>query len=186
MCFLFIDFCVTDKEIKVMNDEYIFRQRTASDIEELNNLALLAFSDYATVLEPDSWNIMKGKIGDAEWLKALHTTTTCFVCTRGEQIAGAAYLVPHGNPTAMFAAEWCYIRMVGVHPEHRGRGIAKILTQMCVDEAVRTGENVVALHTSEFMDAARHIYESMGFRVVKDIGLVFGKQYWVYTLDINR
>jgi len=77
------------------------------------------------------------------------------------------------------------MRMVGVNPKHRGQGIAKTLTEMCIEFAKQSDEKTIALHTSEFMDAARHIYENIGFTVLKEIPLLFGKKYWLYTLDLN-
>jgi ribosomal protein S18 acetylase RimI-like enzyme len=75
--------------------------------------------------------------------------------------------------------------MVGVHPDYSGRGICRALMELCLNHAKHTNEKIVALHTSEFMDAARHIYQSMGFKVIRDLPLRFGKQYWLYTLEIG-
>jgi ribosomal protein S18 acetylase RimI-like enzyme len=75
--------------------------------------------------------------------------------------------------------------MVGVNPSYAGRGIARQLTETCIKKAKELGEKTVALHTSEFMDAARHLYESIGFRVLKEIPERLGKKYWLYTLDIS-
>jgi ribosomal protein S18 acetylase RimI-like enzyme len=74
--------------------------------------------------------------------------------------------------------------MVGVDPAYRGQGIAKTLTKMCIDHARYNNEKTIALHTSEFMGPARHIYESMGFKVQYEIPL-FGKRYWIYKLDLE-
>ena len=74
--------------------------------------------------------------------------------------------------------------MVGVHTEHGGKGIGTRLTNMCIDLARANGEKTMALHTSEFMDAARHIYESLGFKRAKELEPMFGKIYWIYTLDL--
>jgi hypothetical protein len=41
------------------------------------------------------------------------------------------------------------------------------------------------LHTSEFQNAARHIYESMGFIKLMDLELMFGKQYYLYILRLD-
>jgi ribosomal protein S18 acetylase RimI-like enzyme len=97
---------------------------------------------------------------------------------------GVAFFVPHGNPAGFFSAEWCYIRRVGVRPEYQGKGIAQQLTQLCIEHARNTGEKTIALHTSEFMDAARHIYERTGFRRQEEVKTLFGKKYWVYLLEL--
>ena len=92
--------------------------------------------------------------------------------------------MPQGNPTPAFQAGWCYIRSLAIAPEFQGKGIARKLTDLCIRRAIATGEQTIALHTSEFMDAARHIYEDMGFKRLKEIDPIFGKRYWVYTLDL--
>jgi hypothetical protein len=56
---------------------------------------------------------------------------------------------------------------------------------MCIDKARVMGENTIALHTSEFHDAARHIYESLGFVKLKDLDLIYGKKYYLYTLELK-
>jgi len=52
--------------------------------------------------------------------------------------------------------DWSYIRFVTVDPSFGGQGIGRKLTTLCIDTA-RQNESVIALHTSELMDAARHI-----------------------------
>ncbi len=79
---------------------------------------------------------------------------------------------------------WSYIRMVGVHPHYAGRGIGKQLTQRCIDFAISSDEQVIALHTSEYMNAARHIYESLGFKQMKELEPRYGKRYWLYQLEL--
>ena len=101
------------------------------------------------------------------------------------KLIGMAYLVPSGNPTHIYPADWSYIRMVGVHPEYRGMGIAKRLTQMCVDHARQANEKIVGLHTSEKMDDARHIYESIGFKIDKELDTIYGMRYWLYKLELT-
>jgi ribosomal protein S18 acetylase RimI-like enzyme len=75
--------------------------------------------------------------------------------------------------------------MVGVHPHYTGHGIARRLTEKCIEKAKELKEVTIALHTSEFMNAARHLYESMGFKVLREIPNRLGKRYWLYTLDIQ-
>lgn len=36
------------------------------------------------------------------------------------------------------------------------------------------------------MDAARHIYESLGFQVLKEIDQQLGKRYWLYKIDLTE
>lgn len=161
-----------------------YREGTLADKEQLMQIAVAAYSPFAAVLAPEQWARMDGFLHDEEKLIALINQSKCFACLDGDRIVGVAYFIPHGNPWDIFPAEWSYVRMVGVHPDYRGRGIARTLTAQCIAQARATGEKIIALHTSEYMDAARHVYESLGFRVLKEIEPRFGKRYWLYTIDL--
>lgn len=45
---------------------------------------------------------------------------------------------------------------------------------------------IVALHTSEMMAAARHIYEDLGFKEVREMNPRYGKKYFLYKLVLKR
>lgn len=132
----------------------IYHNGTSEDIDQLRELAVIAYSEFQGALTPDNWLVYIGGIQSREKMANLFNLSTCFVCLDGEIIVGVAYIIPSGNPTAMFKSEWSYVRMVGVHPVYRGRGISKALMRLCIDFARANGEKTVALHTSEFMDAA--------------------------------
>ena len=163
-----------------------YREGSINDKDQLQKLGISSYSPYSAILSPDNWKILHDFLHDEEKLAELINKSKIFVCTNPNEIIGMAYIIPHGNPWDIFKSEWCYIRMVGVHPQYRGLGIAKTLTQMCLNHARQTKEKTVALHTSEFMDAARHIYESLGFKKLQEIEPRFGKKYWLYTLDLKE
>lgn len=163
--------------------DFIFKKGHSGPVSELQQLGLISYGQYAPVLG-DAWKIMEtNMLRDEFWSKILGISTP-FVCQHNGKVVGMALLIPHGNPDDIYDTGWCHIRMVGVHPDYAGNGIAKKLTQMCIEEAKQTGEKVIALHTSEFMDAARHIYEKLGFKVLREISPRFGKRYWLYTMDL--
>lgn len=160
-----------------------YRTGTSEDVDQLQQLAVTAYGEFQSALTPDNWAVFAGG-KSREKIESLFNKSTCFVCLDGETIVGVAYIISSGNPTDLFKAEWSYVRMVGVHPAYRGQGIARTLMDLCIDFARAAGETTIALHTSEFMDAARHIYEAMGFRIVEEIPDLFGKKYWLYVLQL--
>lgn len=162
-----------------------YRVGTINDLDQLQELRIIAYGQFESTLSPDNWAIFNGNLQDRQKLVDILRIAMCFVCVDSDKIIGVAYFIPSGNPTELFKSDWSYIRMVGVNPNYRGHGIAKDLTKMCIDFAKQNHEKTIALHTSEFMDAARHIYESTGFKVLKEISPLFGKRYWLYTLDLN-
>jgi ribosomal protein S18 acetylase RimI-like enzyme len=164
--------------------KFDYRVATHDDKKELQALGLLAYGEFKNILSPENWDKLHSFLTEDKSYSDLLNISRCFICEFDEQIIGMAFLVPKGNPTEIFQADWSYIRMVGVNPDFKGQGIAKTLTRMCLDFARENKEEVIALHTSEFMDAARHLYESFGFRQTKELEPRLGKRYWLYQLDM--
>jgi ribosomal protein S18 acetylase RimI-like enzyme len=161
-----------------------YREGNFDDVAELQKLALLSYGQFQNTLTEENWNKLRAHITNENLFPTLLKTSRGFVCEHGNEIIGMAFLVPKGNPTEIFQEDWSYIRMVGVHPNFGGKGIGKQLTQMCIDFARSSNEKIVALHTSEYMNAARHIYESLGFKQIRELEPRYGKRYWIYKLDL--
>lgn len=168
-----------------MNGQLQYRRGTKEDKAAFVALALIAYGKFAEVLGSENWAEMRANISKDERAEELVIKAHMFVCTDNGKIVGMAHLMPSGNPTPIFKSEWCYLRWVGVHPDYEGRGIAKTLTKLCIDHAINANEQTIALHTSEFMDAARHIYESLGFTIQNELPPIYGKKYWLYTMKLG-
>jgi len=160
-----------------------YREGNVKDVAQLRQLALASYGEFEKILTKENWNMLYEKQQSESTYLNLLKISTCFVCEVDSNIIGVAYLILSGNPTEIFDANWSYIRMVGVEPAYRGNGIAKQLTQRCIEYAKQNGETTIALHTSEMMEAARYIYEKMGFEQVKELIPIFGKRYWLYHLN---
>jgi ribosomal protein S18 acetylase RimI-like enzyme len=161
-----------------------YRQGTHEDITALCRLGIASWSQFQTMLTADHWEALIKNVSNESTYSALLDKSFCFVCTENDQLAGMAFLMYSGTAYDVYQADWCSIRFVSVHPAYTGKGIGKKLTQLCIDKARERGEKTIALHTSEIMPNARHIYESMGFAIQKEISPRFGKRYWLYTMDI--
>ena len=167
-----------------MLDQLVYREGTMSDVDQLQRLGILSYGQFQSILSSENWEKFNGNLQDRQKFIDILKVAKCYVCEKYGEIVGVAYIVPSGNPTDIFQSNWSYIRMVGVNPKCKGNGIGKKLTQMCIDFAKENKETIIALHTSEFMNAARHIYESIGFKQIKEIEPLFGKKYWLYQLEI--
>jgi ribosomal protein S18 acetylase RimI-like enzyme len=161
-----------------------YREGSTDDAAQLKKLALIAYGQFQIVLTEENWDKLRTQITKEDLFPGLLKTSKGFVCENEREIVGMAFLVPKGNPTEIFETDWSYIRMVGVHPDFEGRGIGKQLTQQCIAFATNSGEKVIALHTSEYMNAARHLYESLGFKQMKELEPRYGKRYWLYKLEL--
>ncbi len=166
-----------------LQPEFDYRKGTLADINQLIQLTLHAYGQFNNILTNENVEAWKTNFGNESMYTKLLETGSCFVCEHEKKIVGMAFLVPHGNPTTLFQDDWSYLRLVGVHADYEGKGIGRKLTQMCVDLAKESGEKIVALHTSEFQNAARHIYESMGFKKFREFES-YGKRYWVFKMEL--
>jgi len=151
------------------------------EIDALQQVAYKAYAVYESILEPHHWETLKTNLNNLASLRELRNKSTLLSCTLYKKLVGAAYLVPSGNPTLIYGNHQSYIRLLGIDPECSGHGIARKLTEMCISQAKHNQETEIGLHTAEFMDAARHLYESIGFSKVREIDPVFGKRYWLYN-----
>lgn len=119
--------------------------------------------------------------GDDDWHEYLHAIadvegradrTTIFVALDGEQIVGSATLElfdrveVEDDPT--LHPEESHIRMLGVHPDVRRRGVARALMSACFERARHEGKTFMTLHTTERMRDAQRMYEALGFERLDD------------------
>jgi ribosomal protein S18 acetylase RimI-like enzyme len=164
--------------------ELKFRQAYASDINQIMELTSVANGQFRSVISKQNFEEWDLNLNNENTYNELFTKGVCFVCEDKWKIVGSSVVVPHGNPYKWFESEWSYLRLIAVHPDYEGKGIGKKLTLLCIEFAKTSGEHTIVLHTSEFQNAARHIYENIGFKKVKEFKL-HDKKYWIYMLQLK-
>jgi ribosomal protein S18 acetylase RimI-like enzyme len=169
--------------MKTPSSTIIYREGTPSDIPQLQKVSIEAYGQFKSIISPLNWEKWKLNFENEATFIDLFKIATCFVCEIENEICGTAFLIPSGNPFLLFESEWSYIRFLGVSPKQEGKGIGKKLTQLCIAAASKANEKYIALHTSEFQNAARHIYESLGFERQQEFEL-YDKCYWIYKLNL--
>lgn len=123
--------------------DLIFRKGTLDDKDKLQALGILSYSQHQSSMTLENWNKFSSFMSNPDTFKNLMSTLTCFLCGYENEIIGMAFLISNGHPTEIFEGQRSYIRMVGVNPNFEGKGIAKKLTQKCIDYAKEINENYV-------------------------------------------
>lgn len=92
--------------------------------------------------------------------------------------------IPGGHRRPPLAADQANVRMLGVDPAARRRGVGRALMEACETAARGAGKRRITLETTEVMVAARRLYESMGFRRGPDQVFEDGFRLRTYELEL--
>jgi GNAT superfamily N-acetyltransferase len=87
-----------------------------------------------------------------------------------------------GSPLSPEAAN---VRMLGVAPEARRRGIGRALMEATMAEARARGKRALTLNTGDRMRSAIAMYEAMGFTREPDLTLPNGFRLQSYRLQLE-
>jgi ribosomal protein S18 acetylase RimI-like enzyme len=164
----------------------IYRTAVPADIPALRTLGLASYGTLRNHLTADNWKKMESVLLSEDTYTTLVNACFAFICEEETQLLGMAFLVPSGNPTKIYSDDTSYIRMVGVHPDAGGKGIAQSLTRLCMEKAKELGEKTIMLHSAEVMYTARHVYEKLGFKKMHLLDEHYGLEYWLYRYNMNE
>jgi ribosomal protein S18 acetylase RimI-like enzyme len=135
------------------------------EYEEAGRVTALAYREFA---DNDDWDRYLEKIAD---IGSRAGQALVLVAVEDGEILGSATLelgdrIDDDDPP--LAPDEAHIRMLGVGPEVRGRGVARALMDACFAHAAESGRTRMTLHTTQRMRAAQAMYESIGFARLPD------------------
>ncbi len=161
------------------------RQVRPNEYEEAGAVTALAYGEF--VPPDDDWGGYEKRLAD---VAARAGRALVLVAEVDGTIVGTATLElsQRMNPDSQqppLAADEAHLRMLGVHPEHRRRGIGRLLVGACIAQARARGKRRLTLDTTAGMVTARALYEEMGFSCRGSSDRVPGLTMLMYERDIT-
>lgn len=162
------------------------RRLRPDEFENAGQVTALAYREFVPPGDPD-WEDYLGEIADVAG-RAVRTWVIGAV--EDGRILGTATMefddAVVGDDDPALPPEMASLRMLGVDPEARSRGIGRALVEACIRESRGRGKSVFVLRTTELMVAAHRLYESMGFErdLARDLVFDDGFRLIAYRLPI--
>jgi ribosomal protein S18 acetylase RimI-like enzyme len=144
-----------------------------------------AYREFARTGSP-GWTAYRARIAD---VASRAPRTTLLVASIDAAIVGSATLELDARMDPASAQplepDEAHLRMLGVDPRSRGRGVARQLVEACIALARERGKRRLTLETGRAMVAAQQLYRSMRFTLVGERDTADGVHLLEYSLDID-
>jgi GNAT superfamily N-acetyltransferase len=138
------------------------REVRPEEHDQAGRVVALAYSEFAG--EPDQgWDDHIALVRD---VSGRVDRTVVLVAVEDGRVLGSATIELDGvigDDDHELPPDGAVLRMVGVDPACRGRGVGRALVQAVADRARAAGRRVLILRTTPQMKAAHRLYESMRF-----------------------
>ena len=143
------------------------RDAREDELDEVADVIAVAYAQYGTVAGNDpklkaSFDEYRAEQRD---VRSRLADSQLIVAEDGGRITGSVTFYPPGSDKKAegWPPEYAAIRLLAVHPDARGAGLGRLLTEECLRRARSLGAPVVGLHTARIMEVAQAMYERMGF-----------------------
>jgi len=144
-----------------MATETLMREAAAGEWDAIEDLVLAAYAEFRPLFPERAWDGWMENIR-----QVIHADTGDLIVAEEEgAIRGVVKFYPEASQSTL--GTWpegaAAIRILAVHPQYRGHGLGLLLARECLRRAQDLKIPAIFLYTGEFMHAARHIYEKLGF-----------------------
>jgi ribosomal protein S18 acetylase RimI-like enzyme len=143
------------------------REVRPDEFREAGRVTALAYREFVRPGE-DDWERYLAHVEDVE---ARVDRATVLVAVDGGRVLGSATLElgeRFDDDDPPLEPDEAHIRMLGVDPSARGRGVARELIRACFDRARAAGRTRMTLNTTQRMTDAQAMYEHLGFERLPD------------------
>ncbi|WP_050182644.1 GNAT family N-acetyltransferase [Domibacillus robiginosus] len=139
------------------------RQALPGEIESIREQRIKSYEEHAKKIPAEHWEALKSAVSsNADEQEGVEL----IVAVEEEEVIGSVALFPARSDAykgLVDMLDYPEIRMLAVTPQARNKGAAKALINECIRRTKESGHSYIGLHTADFMEAAVHLYERLGF-----------------------
>ena len=145
-----------------MAADVLIREGTPEEQDEIETLVKTAYREFQPIFPADRWEAWMDNI----WETVHSGQGVAIVAESQGKLQGVVKFYPHAGQAGMgqWPKEAASMRILAVHPDSRGKGYGILLVRECLRRARALKIHQIYLYTGTFMQAARHIYEKLGFK----------------------
>jgi ribosomal protein S18 acetylase RimI-like enzyme len=145
-----------------MDADILIREGRAVEQGQIEALVKMAYQEFQPLFPEEVWEAWMDNI----WETVHSPAGVVIVAESGGKIQGVVKFYPEASRAGLgtWPPEAASIRILAVHPDSRGKGYGTLLARECVQRAKSLKIATIYLYTGTFMQAARHIYENLGFK----------------------
>jgi ribosomal protein S18 acetylase RimI-like enzyme len=145
-----------------MGNETLIRDALPEELERIEKLVKAAYREFRPLFPEKVWWAWMDNVS-----QTVHAPAGMLIVAEMDGvIQGAVKFYPDASQAGM--GQWppgsAAIRIFAVSPKARGRGYGTLLTRECLRRAREMQIATIFIFTGEFMHAARHVYEKLGFK----------------------
>ena len=162
-----------------MSDTLIIRDVRPEECAALGQLLVDVYArleGFPSPQEQPRYYAMLADIGDFATKKDARVLVA--LDADGTLLGGVVYfgdMAQYGSGgTATSVTDAAGMRLLGVSPVARGKGVGRRLTEACIAAARVQGHARIVLHTTEAMRQAWEMYERLGFRPAHELDFMQG------------
>jgi len=164
------------------------REVRPEEYPEAGRVTALAYLEF--VPPGPGWDDWQGYLSEIGDVAGRVDRTVVLAAVEGGRILGTATIEVDrtlGDDDVELPSDAASLRMLGVNPEARGKGVGRALVEACIERARAAGKRTMLLRTVGRMVAAQRLYASMGFERDPDRDLSFedGGGLLAFRLDIS-
>jgi ribosomal protein S18 acetylase RimI-like enzyme len=164
--------------------DLIIRNADPNEMEQVALLLKEAYQEYDKFIPSE---IFQSYLEDIMDVRSRLPESELIVAEQEGRLVGSVTLYLRRSKSQVWPQGWASVRLLGVLPAYRNRGIGRELMEECIRRCKKEGVHILGLHTTEAMATAKKMYERMGFIRVPEFDFHPrpGVVVMAYRYDIN-